>query len=197
MSFRNTNHNLLNAITDDSVAGMISAALRLEHRQDSSSVKHIRARTEISRHTIAKWYQAANAPKSAHLLELASIYPEVLKGVLYLIGRKDLWRYCLLKEIPTKMGRAQGSHIVQNDGYSDKFVHLDVILNRELAVQMNERQIWFVGELQKGRHIRATDIVKVWNKNLRTARRDIQEILELGIIEYRGARKTGHYRIHD
>lgn len=195
MSFPNTNQDLLDKITNISVAEMISEALRAEHKQDSSSVKQIRAKTEISRHTISKWYQAVNAPKSAHLLELASIYPEVLKGVLFMIGRQDLWRYSVLKGIPRKMGKKGDMKMDQSSLYSDSFVHMDVIVNRELAIQMNERQLWFVSELQNGRRIRANDITKVWDKTLRTARRDILEIIERGIIEYCGANKNGHYRL--
>lgn len=193
MSFPNKNQDLLTEITDPDIAAMVSKALKLEHIYDSSGVKKICARTGINRHTIAKWYQGINAPSSAHLLVLAAIYPEILKGLLQMIGRVDVWRYCLLKDVPGKMvdqiSRQQDPHAV----YSDKFVHLDVIIDLEIATLLNQRQLWFLGELQNSPAVRADAIVSVWGKTLRTARRDIQGMLDIDMIAYCGAPKNGHY----
>jgi len=193
MSFRKKNQHLLNNITDLNVANMVSEALRLEHRNDSSRIKNISARTGINRHTISKWYQAINAPSSSHLLILAAIYPEVLKAVLEIIDRTDVWRYCLVKGLPEKMNHRIDTQRSSSAVYSDKFVHLDVVIDLEIATLMNERQLWFLGELQNKVDIRADAIVSVWGKSLRTARRDIQGMLDFDMIVYRGPNKTGHY----
>jgi len=177
------------------VANMCSDALRKEHENDSSSVKHIEAKTRISGNTISKWYRAINAPKSAHLLVLAAIYPEVLKGLLFIIGREDIWRFCLLNNIPAKMERVHDKNGGASALYSDKYVHIDVVLNREFMVQLNQRQLWFLGELQQERSVRANEIAEIWKKTLRTTRRDIQEIMNLGLIEHCGAQRNGHYRL--
>lgn len=195
MSFPNKNQDLLIGITDPDLAIMVSKALKLEHTNDSSSVKNISARTGINRHTIAKWYQATNAPSSEHLLVLAAIYPEVLKGLLKMIGRIDVWRYSLLKDVPRKMADQIGERQGPRDVYSDKFVHLDVVIDLRIATLLNQRQLWFLGELQNNFDAKADAIVTVWRKTLRTARRDIQGMLDMDMITYRGAPKNGRYII--
>lgn len=147
----------------------------------------------LSENTISKWYRALNAPKTAHFLILATNYPEVLKGLLFMIGREDVWRYCLLKNVPRKMTAGKGENIEEKALYGDKFVHIDVVLKREVVAKVNQRQLWFLGELQSGRSIPSRQIAKIWQKSQRTARRDIQAMLNLGLIEYRGAPKNGHY----
>jgi len=195
MSFRKKNQDLLMEITDLNIANMVAAALRLEHKNDSSKIKNISARTDINPHTISKWYQAINTPSSAHLLVLAAIYPEVLKAVLKMIGRVDVWRYCLVKGLPEKMGHETDSQHDTNAVYGDKFVHLDLVIDMEIATLMNQRQLWFLGELQNKVSLRADAIVSVWGKTLRTARRDIQGMLDFNLIVYNGSNKTGHYML--
>jgi len=193
VSFPNKNQDLLIGITDPDVATMVSKALKREHTNDSSSVKNISARTGINRHTIAKWYQAINAPSSEHLLVLAAIYPEILKGLLKMIGRVDVWRYSLLKGVPGKMVGQIGEQQDPRAVYSDKFVHIDVVIDLEFATSLNQRQLWFLGETQNNSHVRADAIVTVWRKTLRTARRDIQGMLDIDMIAYCGAPKNGRY----
>jgi len=193
MSFRNKNQELLNGITDLEIANMLSKALKFEHKNDSSGVKNISARTGINRHTIAKWYQGINTPKSSHLLVLAAIYPEVLKGLLKMIGRIDVWRYCLLKDVPIKMAGQNRHKLGSCAVYSDKFVHLDVVIDLENAKLLNQRQLWFLGELQNSSDVKASAIVAVWGKTLRTARRDIQGVLDIDMIAYCGAPRNGRY----
>lgn len=195
MSFPNNNQNLRIKITDFDVASMCSSALREEHEHDTSCVKHIQAKTQVSENTISKWYRAMNAPKSAHLLILAANYPKVLRGLLFMIGREDIWRYCLLNNIPEKMVAGVDEGVEEKALYSDKFVRVDVVLNLEIAVQFNQRQLWFLGELQRGNSLQAREITRVWNRTLRTARRDIQKMVQYGAIEHCGAPKNGRYRL--
>ena len=91
MSFQNFSQVLLSSIDDQSVATMVANALRHEHQDDTSVVKEIGRITGANLHTINKWCQAINAPKSAHLIMLAGLYPQVLKGLLEMIGRADVW----------------------------------------------------------------------------------------------------------
>lgn len=193
MSFPKNNQDLRIKITGFDVATMCSRALRKEHQNDTSCVKHIQAKTRISENTISKWYRALNAPKTSHFLILAANYPEVLKGLLLMIGREDIWRQCLLKNIPRKMASRSDGNIENKALYSDKYVHIDVVLNREIVAKVNQRQLWFLGELQNGQSISSRQIAKIWKKSQRTARRDVQAMLEWGLIEYCGARKNGHY----
>lgn len=193
MSFPKNNQDLRVKITGFDVANMCSRALRKEHQNDTSCVKHIQAKTQISENTISKWYRALNAPKTPHFLVLATNYPEVLKGLLLMIGREDVWRYCLLKNIPSKMTAVTGENTEDKALYSDKYVHIDVVLKKEIVAKVNQRQLWFLGELQNGQSIPGRQIAKIWKKSQRTARRDIQAMLNLGLIAYCGSPKNGHY----
>jgi len=62
-------------------------------------------------------------------------------------------------------------------------------------LNLNERQIWFVQQLQAGRSINAEDIVQHWKAGFATAKRDIISLRKNGLIEFVGAPKTGRYRM--
>ncbi len=63
------------------------------------------------------------------------------------------------------------------DGYSD----------------LNNRQLWFLRQLDSGRQIRARDIRRQHNVSEKTARRDIAGLHRLNIIKYVGSRRRGQY----
>lgn len=75
MSLSNFSKVLLEQINDQKVAIIFANALRKEHQNDASMVKEIGLITGANLHSINKWCQALNAPKSAHLLILAGLYP--------------------------------------------------------------------------------------------------------------------------
>ncbi len=190
------NHQVLRyLVTGQGVSEMVSRSLRLEHQNDMSSVKRISRISGINMHTVSKWYASANAPSSAHLLTLATIYPEVLKGVLETIGRTDIWRYCLANDIPKNMSQAIGENRSANSIYRDKFVHVNVVANLNDITALNLRQLWFVGELQNGKEIKSTDLTQMWGKSSKTSKRDIQGLIKVGMIKFVGAAKNGCYEL--
>jgi hypothetical protein len=195
VSFSNFGRVLPQIIDNQTVAYMVSQSLKIEHTGDTSVIKNIALKSGANLGTIAKWYQAANAPKSAHLLMLASVYPQVLKGVLELIGRKDLWQTCVAEGIPEKMSAITTNIRASDSVYGDKYVQLNVVLNTNLALKLNLRQLWFVGEVGKGNKIDARELAAKWRKSLRTCRRDIRDLIDYRIIHYCGTPKPGHYTI--
>lgn len=195
MSFQKFNQVLRNKINDRMVATMVANSLRYEHQADTSVVKEIGIITGANLHTINKWCQAVNAPKSAHLLMLAASYPQVLKNVLEMIGRGDVWELCLAENIPDRMRPVPGRQLNGKQFYRDKFVPINVIVDLEIAIKLNQRQLWFVGQLQHGKRLKADDIVSQWWVNRKTAKRDISSLVEYGVIRYNGARKNGFYTI--
>lgn len=60
---------------------------------------------------------------------------------------------------------------------------------------LNERQRWFLQQLQLGHHVSPDDIAQYWNKSVATVERDIAGLRKQNLIEFVGAPKTGHYRI--
>jgi len=62
---------------------------------------------------------------------------------------------------------------------------------------LNERQLWFVKQLQAGRAINAEDIVAQWSIGIATARRDVASLKKHDLIEFIGAAKTGRYQLKE
>ncbi len=196
MSFQNKHQVLRHPISNQIVREMIAKALRFEHRNDVSKIKHTCLRTGINLNTISKWYSLRNVPSSSHLLILASLYPEVLRGVLEIIGRNDVWGYCVMNNIPNKMFPTITAQSNCDAFYRDKYVHIDVIVKFDMALKLNQRQLWFIGELQNGKHIGANEIAKTWQKSYRTSKRDIQGLTKIGLVDRIGARKNGYYSLN-
>lgn len=60
---------------------------------------------------------------------------------------------------------------------------------------LNERQRWFLQQLQLGHRVSPDDIAQYWSKSIATVERDIAGLRKQNQIEFVGAPKTGHYRI--
>jgi predicted HTH transcriptional regulator len=63
---------------------------------------------------------------------------------------------------------------------------------------LNERQRWFLQQLQLGHRVSPDEIAqhwKNWKKSVATVERDIAGLRKQNLIEFVGAPKTGHYRI--
>ncbi len=195
MAITNFSQVLLAQINDKKIAEMVANALRQEHQNDSAVIKEIDKNIDVSPNIIYKWYRAEKPPKSAHLLKLAGAYPQVLKGVFEMIGREDIWELCLAENIPEKMCQEMGRKNVKCAVYRDKFVPINEMLTQNIAVKLNQREIWFLGELQKDRNLKAANIEEQWQVTNRTAKRDISNLLHHKLINFIGANKNGYYEI--
>ena len=80
-----------------------------------------------------------------------------------------------------------------HSNYGDNFVSINISLPRSVLSKLNKRQLWFLGFLQQGISLKAEDIANIWGVNLRTARRDISILVDLELINFKGARKNGMY----
>lgn len=60
-------------------------------------------------------------------------------------------------------------------------------------VRVNERQEWFMAQLSDGYQVKAEDIIYKFSVTDRTARRDIRQLQEMGMVGFLGAFKTGRY----
>jgi hypothetical protein len=183
MSFQKKHQVLLQKIDNQIVANMVSNALRFVHKGEPSAIKKIGAISGFNLNTISKWYQAANAPQSAHLLMLAQAYPQVLQGILDIVeGGEAATVYPLKYDLQKKdVGPLPGTpktiHPV------DKYVQIDVFLDIDVARMLNHRQLWFVGELSKGKNPGVHELAEMWQKSPRTCRRDIKGLAILGLVK--------------
>jgi predicted HTH transcriptional regulator len=73
---------------------------------------------------------------------------------------------------------------------TDKNVPINVPIK-----SFNERQRWFLILLRRKNKARAEDIVAHFDVSLKTAKRDIEGLKDVGKIRFVGARKTGRYEV--
>lgn len=64
-------------------------------------------------------------------------------------------------------------------------------------VPANARQRWLLEQLARGRQVKAADVAVRFAVTEKTARRDIADLRKRNVIEFVGARKTGHYQLKE
>jgi len=180
-------------ISDHDLAVKIATALRRNFGDSPHAIKRIGKLTGANLRTIKNWYSARHAPSASHLLALARMSKELLRVVLEEIGEQSLLgAYDLLKENPDPPESIplNGSDV---EFYSAKSCTINVTIDMGAAGRVNQRQLWFVGMLQQGQRIKAEDIAHTWGVSQRTAKYDVAGLMDNGLVEFIGARKTGWY----
>jgi len=187
---------LLASITDNMIAALVSGILRQAHPRSDTPIKRIALVTGANHNNIAKWYHGSNLPKLRNFLMLAKHYPNMLRLMLQLIGRGDVWELCVQHGIPQKMLSERPQTHPRQRVYSDRFVSINVVVDSLISSKLNQRQLWFLGSLQQGYNVKVEDIVTVWKITCRTARRDITGLKDTWLIRFAGARRNGHYELY-
>jgi hypothetical protein len=162
---------------------MVSAALHAEYEDSGSAVKEISRLTGASLDAVGNWYKGRNAPKSAHLIMLAQTYPQVHTIITSLIDLKPLSRVQVDETEVTGDGEL----------YCDKIVVINVTVNQQMSGSLNQRQMWFLGRLQRGYNAKPVDIVNAWQSDFRTAQRDVAGLVKANLIHFVGAKRNGWY----
>jgi predicted HTH transcriptional regulator len=72
---------------------------------------------------------------------------------------------------------------------------LDVPIIVPVSVPVNDRQKWFLKQTGKGIRISSSDLAAKWNVSQKTAKRDIADLKQKGLVEFLGAPRNGHYRL--
>lgn len=184
MSFTN-NDQVFHRISEQELSEIIAYNLRKDHGYHGSSVKNIARMIGLNPRIVRNWYEGRNIPSLSNFLRLISCSPSLMKSFLELTESVQGTRY--VEAVKTdSISRA-------NNNYGDISVTINVTLNRKTLLKLNQRQLWFYGFLQKGAPVSAEDIANIWDINIRTARRDISQLIELGLIEFIGAPKNGRY----
>ncbi len=187
---------LLPKITDEIISKRVSEALRQEHENVHAAVKQIERITGISAQTARHWYDGIYAPKSRHLLMLAVYYPQVLYAVCEMMSTDSV----IQTGIDPHAAKAMQSHLEEQwnswrkpTPTGDRSVTIRVRVDRHHAGQMNQRQLWFLGELQQGHEMHISDLMSVWRVHERTAKRDIAGLLQSNLImAVRAGRKCSY-----
>lgn len=186
----------LGRLSETEFAEIVAHALRHDFGETPSAIKHIGKLTGANLRTIKNWYKAGNMPSSVHLLLLGKSSSTLLKFILEQLGGGDLRDAFEL--LNGHMTGTKGELKFSSDGgiYSDNFVTINVIVETSDIYDLNQRQLWFLGQLQKDLKLKAEDISEIWKVTLRTAKRDVAVLIEKKIICFMGPKKTGCYKIY-
>ena len=182
MSPTQIERDLLPKITDAIIAKCVSDALSREHADIHSAIKQIERVTGINALTASNWYKGRYAPKSSYLLMLAVHYPEILHVLCTLMGMEALWQQAVSLGLVDTMRTNLNKKWKRTCAIGDKFVPIHVRVDARIAVQLNQRQLWFLGQLQQGEKMVASNIVETWRVHSKTARRDLKGLLEAELI---------------
>ena len=67
--------------------------------------------------------------------------------------------------------------------------------NVPVNVLVNERQQWFLNQLNDGIQCKPADITEKWNVVEKTAKRDISDLRKKGLVVFVGSPKIGTYKL--
>jgi hypothetical protein len=175
------------------IAHTVAKALQEKYGDLPMTVKKIAREIGADPRTIRNWYKGEHAPKTVHLLLLAKSLPSIMRMVLHLMERPDLWEYCKVGALqPAVSNTAHAAAALPPVYYERNFV-INVTLHPAVTGKLNPRQLWFLGLLQCHHKIKPDDIASTWNVSTRTAQADIAGLVAAGLVHLVGSRKTGWY----
>jgi len=178
---------------EQKISEKVAEILRQEYKGIPSPVKKISRKTGIATTTIKKWYSGQNPPRLVHFLILARHYRAILQLLLEAIGGSHLWEAYDLLGDRLKTAPDHVKSTLPENIYSAENCTINICLPLRIASMLNQRQIWFLGQLKDGDRTNVDNIVTHWEVSLRTAKSDIAEIVRMKLIRFVGARKTGWY----
>lgn len=195
MSFTESSNpfqNLGQRINDKEIAKILGQTLQAIFPDGADGIKVISKDIGADPRTVWNWYNGLNTPSLANLILLAGSYPSMIKALLRILGRIDIWegyeRQVMMSE--TELKKYEISQ--KNEFYSDIFVGMNLSFN----IKLNQRQLWFIKRLQLGLDVKTLNIVKFWNVSARTAERDISVLINYGIIKFVGSKKKGIFKLN-
>ena len=69
----------------------------------------------------------------------------------------------------------------------------DLTRNVTNGADLNDRQAWAMSLIRKGQQVRVSMLVTQYKCSTRTAKRDLADLKELGVVRFVGSPRTGHY----
>lgn len=184
------NDQVFQILTEEQIAQIVAHSLRQDYGRTTSAVKEIGRHVNAPLRTIRNWYEGQNTPNCKHFVLLSRTSPSLVAKFLTLTGYGDILRIAWQTGDDFGNGTATIRQI-----YSDNSVSINVTLPSSLAALLNHRQLWFLGRLQQGWFPNAENIETTWRVSLRTAQRDIATLVDIGLVRFTGARKTGWYEL--
>jgi hypothetical protein len=187
----------------ETYARTIADLLRKEHGDSRRAIKQLMRQTDASERTVKHWLSGQHGPDTLYFMRLLVSSPVIRAFVLGLIegpaaaSRADLVDRISLARAREAYaaGEAAGGSPATDAGKNDpeRVPERDPI-NVPDAVELSERQRWFLARVGEGRRYGAREIAETWQVSLKTARRDIGALQKAELLEYVGSRRKGRYR---
>lgn len=190
MSFHKT-AQVFSELTQEEIAKLIAEMLRDQYGKTGSARKIIGRKMGVDPRTVKNWYEGKSAPSLAHFLILARSSPMIASWFLECCG------YDALAEILLARSRVEenGATTPRLEFYSIKIDPIKMKNSLEAIQNLNQRQVWFYGQIQQGKLITVRDLVEIWQIGSATAKRDIAGLVDLELITYVGSKRTGFYMV--
>ena len=172
----------------------ISEAFAKEHNDARAIPKHVSKKTGISPDTIKKWKNGLNPPRLRHFSLVLKHYPDARQFLLDLVIHNMASKG---DKIVLKIPRTD--LVLQDTAcakfYGAKYCTISLSLPIRIAIELNQRQLWFLGLLQQGEHRKADYISATWQVSLRMAKYDVEDLIKQSLIRFKGAKKNGWYEV--
>ena len=195
MSLTETNNQFQNsktAIDEREIARSFGKTLQSIFPDNKEGIYTIAKDIGADPRTVWNWYHGLNLPNTHSLILLARTYPSIIKFLLKILDRIDIWeayeKQAMISE--TELKKYEISE--KSEFYSDIFVGINLSYN----LKLNQRQLWFLKRLQLGFDVKTEDLVKFWNISSRTAERDISVLTKNKIIKFVGSKKTSVFKLN-
>ncbi|QMV27705.1 hypothetical protein GRI33_12090 [Brucella sp. BO3] len=180
-------------------AEVIRVALNHESRGRPKFAMLIADWTGASDRTAENWMNGVTGPSGAYLIYLMQRSDEVFKTVLALAQRREILNAVYKQE---KLQEQERQSKVSAPRLSDRSlqppvvpVHVpdDPVGVPDPGIWLGTRQLWFIGQLELDRNVRAEHIASAFDVSVKTGKRDIALLKGQGIVSYVGSTRRGRY----
>lgn len=183
-------------------AELIADALRREHDETHRTVKTVMRWTGASERSVKNWVGGVSGPSGYFLMRLCMKSPAVRELVRQFLADMDpstapaeaLPNGTAASFVHGPAGSGSGAQLglfsgVNGDTNGDINGDIHVTIN----LPLNERQEWLLARVTQGDRCTVEDVVVHWQVSSRTAKRDIANLKDRGLIRYLGRHRRGFY----
>jgi hypothetical protein len=195
-------------------AAVIAQALHESLDKTHRAVKTVMAWTGANQRTVKNWLAGTNGPHGDHLIMLLSNSDAVVDALIgtLSIARRSALMVRLVKlagseNATDSIASATAANIHQMDFHHSVRHQTAAKFDPDDPddpdggpgshswhyCKINQRQVWFLQQLQRGREVRAADLERVHAVSKKTAKRDIASLRHFNIIRYVGSPSRGRY----
>ncbi len=179
-------------------AELIADALRREHDETHRTVKTVMRWTGASERSVKNWMSGVSGPSGYFLMRLCMKSPAVRELVRQFLADTD--PSATPAEALESGSTAAFAHGQAGSGLGVQFGIFNGVngdtngdIHVTINLPLNERQEWLLARVAQGDRCTVEDVVVHWHVSSRTAKRDIANLKDRGLIRYLGRHRRGFY----